>query len=777
MRRFCPCFCRGEDNGGRQLMECTKEWYYGEIKRLFEEVLPQKMQSAVRPGQVEMALAVAEALWESQALAVEAGTGVGKSLAYLLPAALWRLQGGEAAPVISTKTINLQGQLMHKDVPFVKALLKELYGANLRVVETLGMSNYICRRRLALVLKQRRELTALQKQMLDRVSDVVNRCDDRYGLFAAEEDAGAAEPSGTKAECGTDPAVWAMVRCDKWLCPKKRCAFYSDCFLYQNRRNLFGAHLIVANHSLVLADAALRRAGANGLLPGQDVLIFDEAHHIEDVATQQLSYKFMRGDCLQILGKIQNAEEQPGEESLLTRLRAALNDGSGLSCHSAWISVLDRLEFGCLDNLRDELYQLFDRLRESFVYRLNQSGGKMTLDRRLLEETGEYGSSLGEEALNVLTRLQSCADLLGEAEHLAKAGEETALQDLSEDITLAREQIVYLHEALQHGLNLENEEWINWLEVVRYSRARVGKESEYTEVGLKSALLHIGPSLNEYLFKNAKTLVLASATLKVRNKMDFFLKSIGLSGPEADSAEDSRVKTLTCSSPFDYRRQALLAVATDLPEYLTKDGIPALESELTEPLVRLIAALQGRTLMLFTSNASLQFMGELLSQRLEPKGIRVLVQGRGERQALVRTFCSEPKCLLLGTDSFWEGIDVKGDALQCVIVFKLPFVSPEEPIHKARIAHVEGTGGNPFLDYQIPLAVTKLRQGTGRLIRSTEDRGVVLILDSRLETKYYGRGILNSLPPYTCQHRPLKELVENSLAWIGMGRQQIEFGV
>ena len=251
----------------------------------------------------------------------------------------------------------------------------------------------------------------------------------------------------------------------------------------------------------------------------------------------------------------------------------------------------------------------------------------------------------------------------------------------------------------------------------------------------------------------------------------------GLSRPEADGAEDSRVKTLTCSSPFDYRRQALLAVATDLPEYLTKDGIPALESELTEPLVRLIAALQGRTLMLFTSNASLQFMGELLSQRLEPKGIRVLVQGRGERQALVRTFCSEPKCLLLGTDSFWEGIDVKGDALQCVIVFKLPFVSPEEPIHKARIAHVEGTGGNPFLDYQIPLAVTKLRQGTGRLIRSTEDRGVVLILDSRLETKYYGRGILNSLPPYTCQHRPLKELVENSLAWIGMGRQQIEFGV
>ena len=758
-------------------MDCSREWYFAEIERLFEVIVPQKLHSKVRPGQVDMALAAAEALWEGQTLAVEAGTGVGKSLAYLLPAALWRLQGGETAPVVSTKTINLQGQLMHKDVPFVQALLRELYGAELRVIEALGMSNYICRRRLALALKQRQDLTSFQRKMLDKVADVVNRCDDRHSLFASADDDGDAQLAGTKSECNVDSSVWAAVSCDKWLCPKKRCAFYNDCFLYQNRRNLYSAHLIVANHSLVLADAALRRAGANGLLPSQDVLIFDEAHHIEDVATQQLSYKFMRGDCLQILKKIQNAEERIGEEALLTRLHAALNEGCALEEHSAWISVLDRLEYGCLDNLRDELYQLFDRLREAFVSRLSLNGGKMTLDRQLLEETGEYGCSLGDEALRVSDRLQSCAELLGEAERLAKSCEETVLQDLGEDITLAREQIVYLSEALQHSLDFENEEWINWLEIVRYSRTRLGQESEYTDVGLKSALLHIGPSLNEYLFKNAKTLVLASATLKVRNKMDFFLQSIGLSLPADPEGQGNEVKTLTCASPFDYRRQALLAVATDMPEYLVKNGFKALENELIEPLVDLIAALQGRTLMLFTSKSSLQYMGELLSQRLALKGIRVLVQGREERQTLVRTFCSEPKCLLLGTDSFWEGIDVKGDALQCVIVFKLPFASPEEPIHKARIAHVEEQGGNAFLDYQIPLAVTKLRQGTGRLIRSTEDRGVVLILDSRLETKYYGRSIINSLPPYTCQRRPLRELVENSLAWIGAGRQQMEFGM
>ncbi|MDO5295845.1 MAG: ATP-dependent DNA helicase [bacterium] len=756
-------------------MECTQEWYYKEINRLFAEIIPQKMQSQVRPGQVDMALAVAEALWEGHKLAVEAGTGVGKSLAYLIPAALWRLQGGENAPVISTKTINLQGQLMRKDVPFVLELLKEQYGASLRVTEALGMTNYICRRRLAFALKQRQELTSAQRTMLDRVAAVVTRIDDRYSLFAAEEDPEAADLAGTKSECNVDAATWALVRCDKWMCPKKRCPFYNDCFLYQNRRNLFTAHIIVANHSLVLADASLRRDGASGLLPSQEILIFDEAHHIEDVATQQLSYKFMRGECLQILNKVQNSEERPGEESLLTRLHMAINEGRDLPNHSAWISVLDRLEYGCLDNLRDELFQLFDRLRDTFSVSLGQNGGKMTLDQRMLDDAGEYGISLGEEAQRVLSRLQSCADLLSEAEHLAKAGEDNALQELSEDIALAREQVVYLREALQHSLDIEDEIWINWVETIRYARPRLGQETEYIDVGLKSALLHIGPSLNEYLFKNARSLILASATLKIRNKMDFFLHSIGLSLPSATENEKEAIKTLSCDSPFDYRRQALLAVATDLPDYLTKSAAGWIQTGLIEPLADLITALQGRTLMLFTSNASLQFMGELLSQRLLSSGIRVLIQGQGERSALAHTFSTEPKCLLLGADSFWEGIDVKGDALQCVIVFKLPFVSPEEPIHKARIASVEEKGGNPFLEYQIPLAITKLRQGMGRLIRSTEDRGVVLILDSRLETKYYGRNIINSLPPFTCQRGPLKELVENSLAWIGIPRLQREF--
>ncbi|MBQ7568380.1 hypothetical protein IJT17_06200 [bacterium] len=758
-------------------MECTREWYCAEIRRIFEQVLPEKLQSRVRPGQVDMAMAVAEAVWNAGTLAVEAGTGVGKSLAYLIPLAIWRLQGGESAPIVSTKTINLQGQLMHKDVPFVRGLLRELYGSDLRVIEALGMSNYICRRRLALLIKQRQDMTAEERSMLERVAEVVNRCDDRYGLFASEAE-GTAPLAGTRSECNVSPKVWQMVRCDKWLCPKKRCPYYNECFHYQNRRSLHTADIIVANHSLVLSDASLRRSGGSGILPSFDVMVFDEAHHLEDVATNQLSYSFMQSDCMQIINRVQNHEERPGEEPLLARLQMALNEGRDIDRHSSWMRVLDSLEYGCLDSLRDEIFHFFERLRETFADTLRQNGGKITLTGQIWDETAdEYEVSLGEEASGVLSRLHSCAALLSEAESLAKFSEDETMQEFVDDISLAKEQVLYLAEALKCALDYENDEWVNWIEVYHIIRSRSGREVEYTEVGLKSALLHIGSSLQEYLFQYTKTLVLASATLKIRGKMDFFLHSIGLPCQDSSGIDGSGITALSCDSPFSYREQALLAIATDVPEYIGRGGYSCCD-EVLEPLAELITALRGRTLMLFTSWSSLNLMGDMLSQRLAGTGIRVLIQGRGGvgRHALVRDFCTQERCVLLGTDSFWEGIDVQGEALQCVIVFKLPFVSPEEPLHKARIENIKNHGGNPFASYSIPLAVTKLRQGVGRLIRSVDDRGVILILDSRLETKHYGREIINSLPPFTCQRRPLRELVENSMAWIGVGGQQeLEF--
>ncbi len=778
-------------------MDISASEYYQEVDVFFREILPREFASAVREGQVEMAREVARAFWEEGLTAIEAGTGIGKSLAYLVPALLWRLHGGAVAPIVSTRTLNLQDQLLTKDIPLLQRLLFERYQRRIVVAQARGFSNYLCRRRLVGALQKLDELEPSQARTLKQVVEKVNRHDDRYGLFNYESSAEDAI-AGVRGDFAVGSELWSFIRCDNWLCSKRRCRNFKDCFLFEERRRLDMADLIVANHSLVLADAALRRDGAKGILPSQERLIFDEAHSLELVATEQLSSNFSLSECNALLRHLlSSGEGLLDEEGLLPRLAALGMYFSQRESISGWQSLLDRLQYGVLDNLEQEIVEFFEDWQQLYAERALQDA-KLVLTRELVDAERDANSSLRKRADRIGQLLHDSVANLAEISTLIDSEGEGPLAELSDDVNAAAETLRRLRASLERVFSLDDPEWIIW------------DERSVYYFSIKAFSLHLGGYLREYMFRDLRTLVMASATLKVNRSMDYFLERLGLreagapetanpreaarpgspgareseasapakaaGGNAASASSCDKVATLTCVSPFDYRRQALLAVATDVPDSLNDMNYFA--AKVVEPLARLITSLRGRTLVLCTSRKSLREFGDMLARRLEGEAIRVLCQNEGagrSRAALIKEFSADQRCVLVGTDSFWEGVDVPGEALQCVIVVKLPFVVPSEPIHKARMEQIEARGGRSFWEYSLPLAITKLRQGVGRLIRTSTDKGVILILDSRLCSKSYGANIINSLPPCTLMRRPLDTVVEASISWMGLGDGQTRF--
>ena len=750
-------------------MNLTVEQYYTEVERLLKEVVPARFSSQPRPGQIDMALAVAHAFQEGHTLAVEAGTGVGKSLAYLIPAVLWRLNGGDVAPVVSTKTINLQGQLIKKDIPAVQQIMREQYGCEFTVARALGKSNYLCRRRLANALQRRNEWPVELRRLLNGIASIINRsksyCDDTIDLF---EDELEAELMGTKDEFSDQDAIWSNVCCDTWLCTGRKCNYYNKCFLWAARRKLLGADLVVANHALILADAALRRDGGEGVLPPLKYLILDEAHNLEDVATDHLGYSFTRSDCNYLLNRlIERQVERQGEPALLTQIAEAAGLVSDESCRQDLVSIMDRLEYSCLDNLNGALEVYFSHLHEK-CRAIDSQYKNIPLDSKILDDDTD-GISLREEAQEIDRLLNECSSLLGEIAHcsgLAEAG----LDGLTEAAEFAKNQVNQLENALQVCLDCDNPEWVNWAKSRKRLRTSLGQESDYEEADMKVAPLEIGSYVKQYLFDDTNALVLTSATLQVNRSMHFFLQGVGLL-PNGEQEEEKGVRTMVCASPFNYRRQAFLGVATDRVEPQTQEQYRVCLGE----LVRLVKAIGGRTLMLFTSHVAMKTVAEELTSLLLGSGITVLMQKGNNREAIVDQFRHEQNCVLCGMESFWEGVDVPGEALLCVVIFKLPFPVFTEPIHLARSEKIDRETKDSFNNYLVPLTITKLRQGTGRLIRSETDKGIILLLDSRVKTKRYGSTMLNALPACTCQHKPLRELVDNGLLWLGRSETEGRF--
>lgn len=660
-----------------------------------------------RPTQVGMLRAVCDAFNGDGVLAVEAGTGVGKSLAYLLPSLAWAAQNGERV-VVSTNTINLQQQLVEKDIPLVKRVLSPA-GSDLRVALVKGRGNYLCLHRLA---------EAVEEAALFGEPD---------SELAAIGDWSLTTSTGDRSDLSFYPAdeTWSRVCSEPDACLGLRCRRRDGCFVLRARREASAASLLVANHHLLFADLALRLAGGGfedpAVLPPYRRVVFDEAHNVEKAASSFFSRSFNRYALLRYLNRLHRKRKGRvvGLVPMLAKISGQpLRGAPGLV--AAVRGAADELDARCAALMGEE---------GSFLL---EPG---TRDRFLEEAGGALAGLSG-----------AIRDLV---ESLTEAVDRAAAEGGSESENLAwecRVQLNRLSEAAGVAERFRAAEIagndVYWMEALRGARAGEARgEAPRDPVRAAARLvitpLDIGPLMREAVYEPLPTIVFTSATLTVADSFSYWAGRIGL-----DARAGREISTGVFPSPFDYRANVLIGVPTDAPA----PDAPGYRTFLARFLYEALAASRGGALVLFTSRALLREIWDAVAPRLDGVGIRVLRQGEDDRARLLERFRDETSSVLFATDSFWEGVDAPGETLHAVVLCRLPFRVPSEPVVRARMAAIEAAGGNPFTELSLPDAVVRMRQGFGRLMRRRDDRGVVLVLDSRIVTKRYGQVFLDSLP-------------------------------
>ncbi|MCA9254338.1 MAG: DEAD/DEAH box helicase [Phycisphaerales bacterium] len=621
-----------------------------------------------RPQQSAMADAVAHAFAHNEHLMVEAGTGVGKSFAYLAPAVERILEHGERV-VVSTHTIALQEQLIAKDIPAIQKAVARPFRAEL----VKGRSNYLGIRRLAQASRRQKAVFSTQRQLqqLHVIEDWAYQTRD--GSLA-------------DLEMRPDTDVWGRVRSESNNCMGSRCEHYDNCFFQRARRQMEGAHLLVVNHAMFFADLALRRRHDVSILPNYDFVVLDEAHNVESVVSDHFGLSVSSNQVSHLL-------------------RTIFNERTG----RGFIGMLDCPQLiQLVVQAERHADTLFDALRRAYP----PKRGTVRVD-----DTSKMQNLLSPA-------LERLADGLKELkEQFQREDDKFELNSLA---TRCRE----MSAALDDLLNRRLEDAVYWLET---------SEGREENTKLTAAPLKVGKLLQESLFEHARSVIMTSATLSVgEGEKGFDYMRDRLGAVESTS--------LQLDSPFDYVEQMTLHVETALPE----PNAPNFISEACRRIEHYVAQTEGRAFVLFTSYYQMNEAAEMLEWFCRDEGYELFVQGRSmPRGKMVERFRQRPRSILLGTDSFWQGVDVPGDALSNVIITKLPFAAPDRPLVEARVKAIEEDGGNGFMDFQVPEAILKLKQGFGRLIRSRRDRGIVVILDKRVKTKFYGRRFLTALP--TCR--------------------------
>ena len=666
-----------------------------------------------RPGQRSMAAVVAETFNEGGVTLVEAGTGTGKSLAYLVPAALWALKNGERT-VISTNTINLQEQLVGKDLPLVEKLVGQVPWALVK-----GRGNYI---------SIRRALLAAEAQ--DSIFE-----DDRSAEVKAILAWIGTTEDGSLSDLDFSPSddVWEEVRSDPDVCLRARCPHFQNCFYQKSRRRAASAQLLVVNHHLLFTDLAVRRATRNytqsAVLPPYKRVVLDEAHNVEDSATSHLGVELTRRGLYRMLSRL----DRRGR-GILTAVQ------EGLSGATDGRVLRERIESRvrpAVSKARATVEGLVERLEAM----LPDEGGAVRLGARGMGEPA--GRPEVEEPLRAtLAALSALEREIAELRARLELQEELSesLQGRLLDLRSVERRIA----ASSHGLRLvlipgdDEALYVRWMEERGSGRRR--------NLVLAAAPVELGGVLRESLFSKAETTVLTSATLTTRASFDFMRRRLGLATSEmVEDDEIGPVRERAIPSPFDFERNTVLAVPTDHGAG-QRDGRPA--AELDADKVEEVAQItDGGIFVLFTSHAALQRTSDALKRRGVDTRWPMFVQGEDGRHRLVERFVQSARGILLGTSSFWEGVDVPGDPLRGLVIHKLPFRVPTEPITAARMEAVEAWGGDAFNDFMLPHAALRLKQGFGRLVRGHADRGVVVVLDDRLVTRRYGRYLRASLPP------------------------------
>ena len=614
-----------------------------------------------RPGQLEMAKSVERALTEHRHLIVEAGTGTGKTLAYLLPA----LRTGQRV-IISTGTKALQDQLYFRDIPFLETLLGDL-----RVCYMKGRANYLCRHKLV----------ALRDQpILSGLEEI-----DQYQQISQWE---KITETGDRAELGGLPetsALWNKLDARTEACLGSTCPDYRRCFITEMRRKALESDIIIVNHHLFFADLAVKREAVGapdaGILPEAAAVVFDEAHELEDVASNYfgLSVSNIR------------FEDLARDTDILLRGK----EGA--------------------DKLPAVTQQLRDRARMFFAGLPMAGDGRQPFNGR--EEFLENSGDLYLSVRNTLRRMEAEMD---------------GLKDVDEAPGL-RNRVTRLRTELEFLLESNSSNMVYWMERRAHSgpNAKMPGRGGSRNTFLQATPIDVSELLHELVFERIPTVVLTSATLTVQGGFEHMRKRLGL----------TEARELVVPSHFQYGKQALLYLPPNMPDPREPDFPEAA----AECIRRVLELSRGRAFCLFTSYAQMRDLYERLLPVLD---FPLLLHGTAPRKALLEEFRSTPNAVLFGTSSFWQGVDVQGESLSCVIIDKLPFAVPSDPVVAARMRAIEDAGGKPFFDYQVPAAVLTLKQGFGRLIRSLEDRGVLVLLDPRITRQRYGQTFLASLPPY-----------------------------
>src|SRR5256884_1846558 len=638
------------------------------VRTIFAEggLLSKAKNFEFRPQQQQMAVAVAQALEEDRHLVVEAGTGVGKSLAYLVPAIMFALEQHKKA-IISTHTINLQEQCLDKDMPILKKVLPVEFDAALMK----GRQNYLCPRRLERALQSSKELfTGPEDNELNRIAEWASKTRDG---------------SLSDLSIEPDPKVWAQVCSEAHICTQKTCGQNPRCFYQQARKRLLAADLIVLNHTLLfmlLGSPAEQEERESGFLFPNDFIIFDEAHTVEQVASKQIGVGVSQYGLRSTIQRLYNARTRKG---LFTIMR----DAAGVRLAA---------------DLIDDLEKFFDAVELKSDFRQGRQFRVRDIDLVPDTITGR------------LVALQARV-----AEVVKRADDEilkAELQEFARRIRDARDGVaIFLEQsAPQH---------VYWVE-------RTGRTAQF--LSLNAAPVDLAPVLRRMIFRDNSSSVMTSATLAVgREDLAYFRERIG-----ATEAEP-----LQLGSPFDFQKQMKIFVVRKMPD--PRDA--TYQKELERWIAHFVEKTDGSAFVLFTSYRDMQQVAGEMQKFFEKTKMNLLVQGGGApRSKLLEQFKTTPRSVLFGTDSFWGGVDVPGEALSNVIITRLPFAVPDTPLIEAKLELVQERGGDAFTEYSLPEAILKLRQGVGRLIRTKTDRGIVVILDNRIVTKPYGRSFMQALP-------------------------------
>lgn len=705
----------------------TFDEFYAEVKAQLKQ---QFERYEDRSAQEQMLTEVLESFEEEKHLLIEAGTGTGKSLGYLIPALYYGIRNDQKV-IVSTHTINLQEQLRQRDIPLLKSIIPTEFRASV----LKGRNHYLCLRKFEAKINLK-DYSLLRDEILAAAQMIV---------WLGETESGDEEelhlgPKGNE--------FWVSVSSDADSCLNRACPWFKRCFYHRARHEANISDMIITNHSMLMTDVKADRR----LLPSYDHLVIDEAHHLEEVASNHLGIHLQYFSIVHTLSRLLK-DSRTGLLPLLSLTLARSADekaeGRAVSVEELYPRLIAIKEHW--DTLSELLYELLsdssDKSTDTgqLVFRIRPD---RLPDRWPAIRTTEKNINMELGAV-----IQPLEQLLLE---LKDEMDDYEQQSLLTDLSGLIKELTHHRESLRFFVNAERSDHVYWLEA----------NSTYRSKSLQMYVVpaDVSPQLREYFFDAKKSAILTSATLTVGKTFKYVSEQVGLAAAE----ENGKLRTVQLPSPFQYREQALVCIPRDFPSVRGADGGEQFMSTLVESLRDVALTMRGRTLVLFTSYRMLKQAYEPLKDQLTTHDIQVLGQGidSGNRTKLTRLFQESKAAILLGTSSYWEGVDIPGDALSCLAIVRLPFQPPNHPLVEAKSELLEQQKLNPFMKLSVPQAVIRFKQGFGRLVRTSKDRGIVIIYDTRVIDTFYGKHFLYSLPGPKIEHMKLQHMVPRMKEWL-----------